>query len=96
MRRYSVSPQAKEDLRDIRNYIAADSAAAARRVLANFTSAFESLARMPRQGHRRTDLTDKPVLFWPVGSYLIVYNAASQPIQIVRVLHGARDVPNLL
>jgi hypothetical protein len=26
---------------------------------------------MPGQGHTRKDLTDLPVLFWPVGSYLI-------------------------
>ncbi len=96
MRRYSVSPQARQDLRDIRKYIAADNVVAARRVLANLKAALENLARMPGQGHKREDLTDKPVLFWPVGAYLIVYNSKSRPIEIVRVLHGARDVASLL
>jgi plasmid stabilization system protein ParE len=73
MRRYRVSPEAKQDLREIRDYIARDNVGAARRVLANLKGAFENLARMPEQGHKREDLTDKPVLFWPVGSYVIVY-----------------------
>lgn len=47
-------------------------------------------------GHLREDLTDKPVLFWPVGSYLVIYNPVRKPIEIVRVLHGRRDLPRLL
>jgi plasmid stabilization system protein ParE len=73
MRRYRVSPEAKQDLREIRDYIAPDNVGSARRVVANLKGAFENLGRMPGQGHRRDDLTDKPVLFWPVGSYVIVY-----------------------
>ena len=30
---------------------------------------------MPGIGHRRDDLTDYPVLFWPVGTYLIICRA---------------------
>ena len=43
----------------------------------------------------REDLTGRPVLFWPVGSYPIIYDPQVQPLAIVRVVHGARDVPNL-
>ena len=96
MRRYRVSPEAKQDLREIRDDIARDSIAASRRVLTNLRDAFDQLGRMPSQGHKREDLTNKPVVFWPMGSYLIVYNAQSRPIQIVRVLHGARDAPRMI
>jgi plasmid stabilization system protein ParE len=44
----------------------------------------------------RTDLADGAVRFWPVFSYLVVYRSDTNPIQIVRVLHGKRDVRRLL
>ena len=53
---------------------------------------FESLARMPGQGRRRRDLTSKPVLFFPVYSYLIIYRPDTHPLRIYAVLHGAKDV----
>jgi len=41
------------------------------------------LAQMPRMGHTRGDVTDYPVLFLPVGAYLVIYRADRQPIEIV-------------
>ena len=51
---------------------------------------------MPGMGHCRQDLTDRPVKFWGVYSYLIVYDPASLPLTVITVLHGARDVEHLL
>ena len=42
------------------------------------------------------DLDDHPVLFWPVGSHLIVYRAEHRPIGIVAVAQGSRDTPAFL
>jgi hypothetical protein len=42
-------------------------------------------------GHKREDLTAYPVLFWPVGAYLIIYRAGRRPIETVT--HGSRDIP---
>ena len=36
------------------------------------------------------------LLFWPVGSYLIIYRAEHRPIEIVAVTQGSRDVPTFL
>jgi antitoxin ParD1/3/4/toxin ParE1/3/4 len=47
-------------------------------------------------GHRREDLTPYPVLFWPVGAYLIIYRADRRPIEIVSVTQGSRDIPAFL
>ncbi len=47
-------------------------------------------------GHLRQDLADEPLRFWAVYSYLIIYREDSDPLEIVRVLHGARDVKSLL
>ena len=93
--RYTLSPEAFQDLQDIWEFIAQDNLDAADRVQAQFFEAFNGLAEMPKSGHRREDLTDLPVLFWPVGSYLIIYRAET-PLEIVRVLHGARDIPGLI
>lgn len=51
---------------------------------------------MPEIGHRREDLADEPLRFWPVYSYLVIYRADVSPIEVVRVLSGYRDVAELL
>ena len=95
-RSYHVTPEARADLLTIHEFIARDEERAAGRLIILFERAFQLLARFPRKGHRRTDIkTTEPVLFWPLGSYVIVYKSA-KPIVIVRVLHGARDLNALL
>ena len=55
------------------------------------------LVEFPHIGHARRDLTERPVRFWLVKhNYLIVYNPASNPLNVLRVLHGARNVAALL
>jgi plasmid stabilization system protein ParE len=47
-------------------------------------------------GHKRKDLTDYSVLFWPVEAYLILYRVQAERIEIVAVTQGARDIPAFL
>ena len=47
------------------------------------------LAKNPRIGHWREELTDKRHRFFLVYSYLIVYRHETKPLQIIRVLHAA-------
>ena len=54
------------------------------------------LASAPGIGHWRPDLTSVDVRFFPVYSYLIVYRPGSKPLQVVSILHGARDVQRIL
>lgn len=54
------------------------------------------LATTPGAGHRREDLTDEVVKFFPVYSYLVVYRPETKPLQIVSILHRHRDVPAIL
>jgi antitoxin ParD1/3/4/toxin ParE1/3/4 len=96
MKRFQLSVDAARDIREIWSYIAKDNIKAARRVRLRICDACQRIAELPGIGHRREDLTDKPVLFWRVDSYLIVYSANRRPIEIVRVLHGALDVPAVL
>jgi len=55
-----------------------------------------SLAKNPSIGHWREELTDKRHRFFLVYSYLIVYRHETKPLQIIRVLHAARDVQSIL
>ena len=94
MKRFVLSPEAAHDLSDIGDYIAEDSLDAADRFLGKLHDQILALAQTPGMGHRREDLAeDRPVLFWPVGSYLILYAATKGFIEIVAVAHGKRDIP---
>jgi len=93
MKSYRLTPKAEDDIFSIWTFIAPDNLDAADRLEAELMSACQRLADKPDLGHFRRDLTDKPVRFFPVrGTYLIVYDPASEPLAVLRVIHGARDV----
>jgi len=92
MKGYELSPEALADLQEIWIYIANDNPAAADKLEDDIYRACELLAKNPRLGHKRPDLTDEPVLFWPVrGQYLVIYQRATQPLKVARILHAGRD-----
>jgi plasmid stabilization system protein ParE len=92
--RYVLAPQAALDLFEIWNYIKEQtSITMADRVEATVRERIAFLAGTPGAGHRRTDLTDQDVKFFPVYSYLIVYRPETRPLQII---HGRRDAGQLL
>ncbi len=96
---YLLTPQAEEDLFDIWSYIAQDSLNAANRVEAEIYAACAFLASTPQVGHGRSDLTDRSVRFWTLphfSHYVIVYDPACHPLRIIRILHGATDIPSRL
>ena len=95
--KYRLSGPAKEDLREIWGYLAEHSTLdTADRVVTELHEAMEKLAERPGGGHLRTDLAGEALRFWRVYSYLVVYLPESKPLEVVRVLHGARDVKSLL
>jgi antitoxin ParD1/3/4/toxin ParE1/3/4 len=53
--------------------IAQDNLDAADRWIEKLFDAFEAVGQAPGIGHRRKDLTGHPVLFFPVGAYLVIY-----------------------
>jgi len=96
VKQYVFAPLAVDDLDEIWLHIARDSVDAAERVLNEIEAACELLASRPLAGHVREDLADTRIRFWPVHSCLIVYRPDRSPLEIVRIWHGARGVPNLL
>jgi plasmid stabilization system protein ParE len=96
VRGFVLGVDAEFDLDDIWEFIATDNIDAADRWIERLFGAFEALGRTPGMGHRREDLTPYPVLFWPVGAYLVIYSVERRPIEIVAVTQGSRDIPAFL
>lgn len=90
------TPQAREDLREILLDVADDSPAAAYRLRAEFQDRLGTLASAPGIGHFREDLLGRRYRFWNFYSYVVVYAWERRPIQIVAVVHGARDLKAFL
>ena len=95
MRRITRTSRAEEDLIDIWRYIAKDNPSAADKLLDAIDAAFRRLALNPRIGRARPDFAPR-LRYLPVGNYLIFYCEVPGGIEIVRVLHGARYLPDLL
>jgi antitoxin ParD1/3/4 len=93
---YDISAEAQTDLFVIWSRIAEDSVDLANRIDWEFHALFTSLGHMPRQGHKREDLTKRPVLFFPLYSFLVVYQPDLKPIRIMAVLRGSRNVKRIL
>ena len=60
---YALHPEAFADLDEIWEYIAQDNVDAADRVLTDIHSTLTTLAGSPQIGHRRPDLTTRPLRF---------------------------------
>ncbi len=96
MKRFALTPAAKADLLDIAAFISRDNPRAGQRVISELRDAMRRLAQLPHLGHLRQDLAAEPLRFWPLYAYLIVYRPETHPLQILRVLHGSRDVRSIL
>ena len=94
MNDYLIAPAARGDLEEIWDHYGVElqNPDAADRIRDELFDAMRMLAQTPGMGHFRSDLVEEPLRFWHVHSYLIIYRSERQPIEIVRVLHGARDV----
>jgi toxin ParE1/3/4 len=92
MARYRIARRAGIDPDDIWLTIAErDSPVAADRVLARLYDAFVSLSLSPRIGARRFHFGPNLRMF-PVYEYLIFYRPMDDGVEIVRVLHGKRNI----
>ena len=94
MARFTRTARAEEDLIDIWTYIAQDNLGAADRLLDRLDSVCGLLADNPRMGPARPDLA-QGMRYFPAGNYLVLYREAPGGVEIVRVVHGARDLPGL-
>ena len=87
--------EAEEDLIAIWLYVAADDSDAADRLLDRVDEACAQLAEFPDMGTSYDEIRPGLRLF-AVRNYLILYRRIDPGIEIVRVIHGARQWQNLL
>ena len=97
MRRYLVAPAAQADIETIVAKIADEDPKTAEKFLEEAYRAFDFLAGNPNAGHKRLDLTDRPVLFWPaMRTFAVIYRKPkTSPLEIVRVVRWRRDIAGL-
>ena len=83
MKEYEFHPEAEIDLDTAWEYIAEDNPDAADRTMNEIEAANERLVPCPHRGHRRGDLTSRPLRFVTAGSYLIAYAPDKRPLWVV-------------
>jgi len=91
------SPQAEQDLDEIAASLAQRSSRTALRFLDAVQAAFDRLAAFPDLGalYETTNPHLSGLRVWPIPgflNYLIFYRVLGSTVQVVRVLHGARDL----
>jgi toxin ParE1/3/4 len=96
MYRVIYTVQAEEDLRNAVETIAGDNLTAALSWLDRTEAIFELLASQPALGQRMVTRRFGEVRQHTSGNYVIYYRLADEGLQILRVLHAARDSESLL
>ena len=87
MARFVLTAEAKSDLEQIWQYIAAESEIAADQAIAEIVQRFPRLAEFPEMGRERTELSPSMRSF-PVGRYIIFYRPGELGVAIVRISVG--------
>jgi plasmid stabilization system protein ParE len=96
---FQLTALAAEDLDAIWWFIAEHSRDAANRVELEIVASCRRLARHPLMGTKRQDITSLSLRFWTVTkfpNYVIVYRPETAPLLVVAVLHGKRDLKEIL
>jgi len=94
--RVIISPAAEADITDIGDYIARDSPQAAEDVVGRLYTVCTSLSQSPRRFpvvRRRGDVEVRRAVR---GSYSIYYVVQPAEVNVVHVLHAARDAEKIL
>ena len=91
MSRVTRRPQAEADILEIWDFIAEDSVAEADRWVDRLDAKFELWATQPMMGRPRDELAQglRSLTF---GRYVIFFEPMLEGIDVVRVLHGSRDL----
>lgn len=95
MPRLLKRPEAESDLEEIWWYIAQDNPNNADRFLDRIQETCLALGDFPKMGTSRNELK-MGLRSHPVGNYLIFYFPLEDGVDIIRVLHGSRDIESLL
>jgi plasmid stabilization system protein ParE len=93
-----LAPRARQELRAAVRWIGTDNLTAARSLGAAVDKAARLIGTRPQAGRTRLELAPDRYRFWslPAFSILLVYDTETDPIEILRIVHTARDLPKAL
>lgn len=95
---YKISPVASRDIMQIFDPISEESETSACRVVSKIYDGFLLLANNPNIGSRCDELLENARRL-SLGSYVIYFRSLESPhfvVEILRVVHGARDASDFL
>jgi toxin ParE1/3/4 len=95
MREAAFTPAAMHDMADILDFIGQDNEAKALEVLGVLFRQANLLVQSPWVGRSRDDDLGPGIRSFPVGNYLLFYRVQARGVEVLRVLHSARDLPRL-
>jgi toxin ParE1/3/4 len=92
-----ISSPAQQDVADLASYLdTAAGTAISDRVLKSIHEAVRKLGSNPTLGHIVHELDRPDLRFYLVKSYFIVYRVRGTTLEVIRVLHAARDIVAIL
>ena len=92
--RLFFAPLAEQDLESIADYIATDNPRRALSFIRELRQQCQRIALNPHGYRMRPELGEE-IRSCPHGHYVIFFEASSEAVTVVRILHGARDLPAL-
>jgi plasmid stabilization system protein ParE len=88
---FRLHPLAAREIRDIWKFIAKDSPRVAGQFREEILHSIQRLVTFTHQGHKRPDLTSRPLRFIAIREYLIAYAPHEKPLWVIAVMHGRRS-----
>jgi toxin ParE1/3/4 len=85
------SVPARNDLKQIHDYIAKDSKYYARKVIQEIVAKTETLIELPEIGRIVSEISDQNVRELIVYSYRLIYDMSGAGVEILAIIHGRRD-----
>ncbi len=95
MKRVVVTGSARRDRTELWLHIADDNLDAADRLIEEIDQKLLLLADAPNLGRARPDIAPR-LRYFPIGNYLIFYTPEPDGIKVVRILHAARHIEDVL
>ena len=95
MPKIRIAEPAGDDLEDIWEYVAQSNPEAANKLIKLITGKFKLLRDHPQIGREENRLLGALRSF-PVSSYIIFYKPFDNGVEILRILHAARDIEKIL
>jgi plasmid stabilization system protein ParE len=94
--RVILTPQAIAQLKEIEDYISADSPTRAQAFVAAIRARIRKIGHMPQAFALAPRYEQFGIRRRPYGDYLIFYRIETRLVRVIAIIHGARDYDRVL